>query len=53
MTTAYDILILIAGEPQDQYAQLIVYIFANSLAIIMILAFLYIFKLISGIVRPK
>ncbi len=50
-TNTYDILVLLTGTPADQYQQLIVYIFANVLSIIMILAFLYIFKLISGMIR--
>lgn len=53
MTSMYDVLIILVGEPNTPFQIDMLYLISIIISIILIMYFLYIFKLITGIIRPK
>lgn len=53
MTTMIEIVQLIAGVPTTEFQENILFLFATVLSLLMIMYFLYIFKLIGGFIRPR
>lgn len=52
MTTMYEVLVIIVGAPGNDVQTLSLYLSSCVLSIILIMYFLYIFKLMAGIVNP-
>lgn len=53
MVTMYEVLQLIVGVPVGEYQELILYLVANVLSAVLIMYFLYIFRLVAGLINPK
>lgn len=53
MATMSDLLTLIIGAPSGEIQSTIFYMTASILSVIMILYFMYIMKLIAGLIQPK
>lgn len=53
MATMSELLILIIGEPVGDIQNTIFYMTASILSVIMILYFMYLMKLIAGLIQPK
>lgn len=53
MTNVTEVIVLIAGQPQDDMQSFLLYMIAVIVSVIMIMYFLYIFKLIGGYIRIR
>jgi hypothetical protein len=53
MVTNLDVLVLLWGNPIDEYQSLVLFIVAGILTVIEVMYFLFVFKLIAGWFSPK
>ena len=52
MTTMYEIIVSIAGTPQDDLQIELAYLGAISISVIIVFFVVYLFKVIAGIISP-
>ncbi len=53
MVSMYETMVTIIGQPADSYQAFLLWIASIILTVVLIMYFLYIMKLIAGLVRPS
>ncbi len=53
MVSMYQIMVTIIGQPADSYQAFLLWMTSNILTVMLVMYFLYIMKLIAGLVKPQ